>query len=72
MSNPVGDGDRGQREGWMGKRRFFMHRFEEPTLALLRVVSGLMLMQHGVQKLFGELGGWRGTPGATAPPARPP
>jgi len=51
----------------MGERRFFMHRFEEAALALLRVVSGLMLMQHGAQKLFGELGGWRGTPGATAP-----
>ena len=44
-----------------------MHRFEEATLALLRVMSGLMLMQHGAQKLFGELGGWRGEPGATAP-----
>jgi putative oxidoreductase len=51
----------------MGERQFFMHRFEEAALALLRVISGLMLMQHGVQKLFGELGGWRGTPGATAP-----
>ena len=51
----------------MGERRFFMHRFEEAALALLRVVAGLMLMQHGAQKLFGELGGWRGTPGATAP-----
>lgn len=36
-------------------RPFFMHRFEEITLALLRIVAGLMLMQHGVQKLFGEL-----------------
>lgn len=34
---------------------FFMHRFEEIALALLRVVAGLMLMQHGVQKLFGLL-----------------
>jgi putative oxidoreductase len=32
-----------------------MHRFEEPTLALLRVVAGLMFMQHGAQKLFGWL-----------------
>ncbi len=63
----AGDGNRGERDGRMGERQFFMHRFEEATLALLRVVSGLMLMQHGVQKLFGELGGWRGTPGATAP-----
>lgn len=51
----------------MAGRQFFMHRYEEATLALLRVISGLMLMQHGVQKLFGELGGWRGNPGATAP-----
>ncbi|HEX8359473.1 MAG TPA: DoxX family protein [Longimicrobium sp.] len=36
-------------------RPFFMHRFEEPTLALLRVVAGLMFMQHGAQKLFGWL-----------------
>ena len=34
---------------------FFMSRYEELTLALLRVVAGLMLMQHGVQKLFGVL-----------------
>jgi putative oxidoreductase len=54
-------------DGGAGGRQFFMHRFEELTLALLRVISGLMLMQHGVQKLFGELGGWRGQPGATAP-----
>lgn len=36
-------------------RAFFMARFEESALALLRLVSGLMLMQHGVQKLFGWL-----------------
>jgi putative oxidoreductase len=34
---------------------FFMSRYEEITLALLRVVAGLMLAQHGVQKLFGML-----------------
>lgn len=34
---------------------FFMSRYEEATLALLRVVAGLMLAQHGVQKLFGVL-----------------
>ena len=36
---------------------FFMSRFEEITLLLLRVVAGLMLMQHGAQKMFGVLGG---------------
>ena len=54
-------------EGRGTGRAFFMSRFEEPTLALLRVVAALMFMQHGVQKLFGWLGGWRGDPGATAP-----
>ena len=48
-------------------RTFFMSRFTDATLALLRVMAGLMFMQHGVQKLFGWLGGWRGEPGATAP-----
>ena len=43
-------------------RPFFMSRFEEVTLALLRVVAGLMLAQHGVQKLFGML----------TPPDQPP
>jgi putative oxidoreductase len=36
-------------------RTFFMARFEESILALLRLVAALMLMQHGVQKLFGVL-----------------
>ena len=48
-------------------RTFFMARFQDATLALLRVMTGLLFMQHGVQKLFGWLGGWRGEPGATAP-----
>lgn len=48
-------------------RTFFMARFQDATLALLRVMAGLFFMQHGVQKLFGGLGGWRGEPGATAP-----
>jgi len=34
---------------------FFMRRYEEITLALLRVVAGLMLAQHGAQKLLGVL-----------------
>ena len=48
-------------------RTFFMARFENATLTLLRVMAGLMFMQHGAQKMFGLLGGWRGEPGATAP-----
>ena len=34
---------------------FFMSRYEEITLAVLRVVAGLMLAQHGAQKLLGVL-----------------
>lgn len=47
-------------------RTFFMARFEEVTLALFRVVAGLMFWQHGAQKLLGWLGG-AGAPGATVP-----
>jgi putative oxidoreductase len=36
-------------------RTFFMSRFEGSTLALLRLMAALMLMQHGVQKMFGLL-----------------
>ena len=43
----------------------FMSRFSELGLALLRIVAGLLFMQHGVQKLFGWYGGM-GAPGATA------
>ena len=43
----------------------FMSRFSELGLALLRIVAGLLFMQHGVQKLFGWFGGM-GAPGATA------
>lgn len=33
----------------------FMSRFSDITLGLLRIVAGLLFMQHGVQKLFGWL-----------------
>jgi putative oxidoreductase len=36
-------------------RAFFMSRYEEATLALLRVMAGLLFIEHGVQKLFGLL-----------------
>lgn len=35
----------------------FMSRFADITLGLLRIVAGLLFMQHGVQKLFGWLEG---------------
>ena len=35
----------------------FMSRFADVTLGLLRIVAGLLFMQHGVQKLFGWLEG---------------
>lgn len=50
--------------GMAKARAFFMARFENATLTLLRLIAGLLFMQHGVQKMFGLLGGWRG---ATAP-----
>ena len=37
------------------------------THDLLRIMTGLLFMQHGLQKMLGMLGGYRGTPGATAP-----
>ncbi|MGQ0649889.1 MAG: DoxX family protein [Gemmatimonadaceae bacterium] len=36
------------------------------THTILRIGAGLLFLQHGVQKLFGVLGGFGGT-GATAP-----
>ena len=41
--------------------------FQSITPTLLRVVAGLLYMQHGAQKLFSVLGGFGGEPGATAP-----
>jgi putative oxidoreductase len=38
-----------------------------PAHALLRIGAGLLFLQHGLQKMFGLLGGFGGTPGATAP-----
>jgi len=45
----------------------FLSRYTDHALTLLRIVAGLLFMQHGVPKLFGLLGGFGGTPGATAP-----
>lgn len=44
---------------------FFMSRWEELTLLLLRVVAGLLFAQHGMQKILGWLGGM-GDSGGTA------
>ena len=44
-----------------------MNRVAQVTYLLLRVVAGLLFLQHGGQKLFGWLGGFGGEPGATAP-----
>jgi putative oxidoreductase len=41
--------------------------FAPTAVAILRIGAGLLFMQHGLQKLFGVLGGFGGTPGATAP-----
>src|SRR5688572_33509727 len=49
-------------------RRGAYHRdFTPAALAILRIGAGLLFMQHGLQKIFGLLGGFGGTPGATAP-----
>jgi putative oxidoreductase len=42
-----------------------MARATQATLALLRVVAGVLLLQHGGQKLFGWFGGMGEIPGAT-------
>ena len=40
--------------------------FAPTAVAILRIGTGLLFMQHGLQKLFGLFGGM-GAPGATAP-----
>jgi putative oxidoreductase len=37
--------------------RAFLARLIDPAFILLRIFAGLMFAQHGVQKLFGLLGG---------------
>ena len=41
--------------------------FTPAAIAVLRIGAGLLFVQHGLQKLFGLLGGFAGTPGETAP-----
>jgi putative oxidoreductase len=38
----------------------------DATLALLRIMSGLLFTQHGFQHVFGMLGGYMNTPGRAA------
>ena len=42
-------------------------RIDEMTHVVFRVGVGVLFLQHGLQKVFGMLGGFGGTPGATAP-----
>jgi putative oxidoreductase len=42
-------------------------RFSHVIYAAMRIVAGLLFACHGAQKLFGVLGGFGGTEGATAP-----
>ena len=44
----------------------FVSRYRDQTVGLLRIAAGLLFLQHGVQKLFGGLGGFGGQPGNTA------
>ena len=39
----------------------FLERFTEPCYALFRIVFGLLFACHGVQKVFGGLGGEKAT-----------
>lgn len=45
-------------------RPFFLSRFEPQLLSILRIVAGLLFMQHGLQKILGWFGGMGG-PGQT-------
>jgi putative oxidoreductase len=44
-----------------------LSRFADEAQGILRIVAGLLFMQHGAQKLLGSFGGFGGQPGATAP-----
>ena len=39
--------------------RDFMHRYQDETYDLLRIVAGAMFSFHGVQKIFGVLSEWQ-------------
>jgi putative oxidoreductase len=45
----------------------FLESYSSYLYATMRVVAGFLFACHGAQKLLGVLGGFRGSPGATAP-----
>jgi putative oxidoreductase len=45
----------------------FLDSYSGYLYATMRVVAGFLFACHGAQKLLGVLGGFGGTPGATAP-----
>jgi putative oxidoreductase len=49
------------------ERRRTMARFRQLTHVLLRIVVGVLFMQHGGQKLYGWFGGMGGPPGTSLP-----
>ncbi len=50
----------------MGRIDELLSRCHPAAFALLRIVAGILLMQHGAQKLFGAIGGVDGA-GASVP-----
>jgi putative oxidoreductase len=59
------------RIGWIGRERtaagWRLGELAEAGHAVARIGIGALFLQHGLQKLFGVMGGFMGVPGATAP-----
>ena len=45
----------------------FLGKYTEPFYAVLRIVAGFLFMCHGLQKIFGMLGGQKVPPSAGLP-----
>ncbi len=45
----------------------FLTKYTEQLYALLRIVAGFLFLCHGLQKIFGALGGQQVPPGASLP-----